>query len=243
MKKLIIIVLALLLAGVGVSLLFFRHTPFHYSGVIEAVQVDVPARLNDLITDIYIDDGSPVKEGEVIARLECKDANLQAAIAEKEFKRAAQLLKTTAGSRENYDLKKHQFDAAVLHQSWCEIKSPLTGKVLYKYYEPGEFIAAGRKLASVADFKNLDVWIYVPHDELARITIGGRVDGYLPETGQRFEGTVLSVNDQAEFTPKNVQTREERTRLVYGVKTRFVNDDKLTLKPGMTLEAEFPDAR
>ena len=63
--------------------------------------------------------------------------------------------------------------------------------------------------------------------------------GYLPETGQHFEGTVLTTDDVAEFTPKNVQTRNERTRLVYGVKTRFHNDERLTLKPGMTLEAQF----
>ena len=59
------------------------------------------------------------------------------------------------------------------------------------------------------------------------------------ETGRYFEGTVLTTDDVAEFTPKNVQTRNERTRLVYGVKTRFHNDERLTLKPGMTLEAQF----
>lgn len=239
MKKTVIIAVVVLAVLVLAALAFFRHTPFHYSGVVEAVEVAVPARLNDTIAELFVDEGSPVKEGQILARLECADTDLKAKIAEIEYKRAAQLLKTTAGSRENYDLKKHQFDQAVLQKSWCEIKSPLTGKVLYKYYEPGEFITAGRKLLTVADLQELDVWIYVPYEDLARISVGQRVRGYLPETGRYFEGTVLTTDDVAEFTPKNVQTRNERTRLVYGVKTRFHNDERLTLKPGMTLEAQF----
>lgn len=239
MKKTVIIAVVVLAVLVLAALAFFRHTPFHYSGVVEAVEVAVPARLNDTIAELFVDEGSPVKEGQILARLECADTDLKAKIAEIEYKRAAQLLKTTAGSRENYDLKKHQFDQAVLQKSWCEIKSPLTGKVLYKYYEPGEFITAGRKLLTVADLQELDVWIYVPYEELARISVGQRVRGYLPETGRYFEGTVLTTDDVAEFTPKNVQTRNERTRLVYSVKTSFHNDERLTLKPGMTLEAQF----
>ena len=66
-----------------------------------------------------------------------------------------------------------------------------------------------------------------------------KVIGYLPEADKTFEGVISTINDEAEFTPKNVQTRKERERLVYGVKTRFVNDENLTLKPGMTLEVSF----
>ena len=55
--------------------------------------------------------------------------------------------------------------------------------------------------------------------------------------------TILAINDEAEFTPKNVQTRRERERLVYGVKTRFQNDNTHTLKSGMTLEVAFEEAQ
>lgn len=239
MKKIILIVVVLLLAAVAAGLLFFRHTPFAYSGVVEAVEVDVPSRLSDTIAELNVQEGSPVKEGEVLARLDCRDTRLKAVIAQKEFKRAETLLKTTAGSRENYDLKKYQNDQAALYESWCDIVSPITGKVLYKYYEPGEFIAAGRKLVTVADMGQVDVWVYVEHNLLARLAVGETVTGLLPETGQQFEGKILSINDEAEFTPKNVQTRKERERLVYGVKTRFDNDAARTLKAGMTLEVAF----
>lgn len=240
MKKIILMTIFILLALVALALLFFRHTPFEYSGVVEAVEVDVPSRLNDTIIALNVQEGSPVAVGETLAVLECKDTALSQAIAEKEFKRAETLLKSTAGSRENYDLKSHQYEQANLHKTWCQITSPINGKVLYKYYEPGEFISAGRKLVTVADLQEMDVWVYVGHNLLAELEINSPVKGYLPETGQTFEGTILSINDEAEFTPKNVQTRKERERLVYGVKTRFKNDARQTLKSGMTLEVTFP---
>ena len=239
MKKRIIIAVVVLLILVIVALTFFRSTPFHYSGVAEAVSVDISARLSDTIQEILVEEGSPVTQGQVVARLTCDAANLKKEITQKEFNRAAQLLKTTAGSKENYDIKKHQYDEASLQQSWCTLTSPLNGQVLYKYYEPNEFISAGRKMLTVANLKELDVWVYVPHDELANLSIGQEVSGYLPEADKTFKGRILAINDQSEFTPKNVQTREERTRLVYGVKTRFENDENLTIKPGMTLETEF----
>jgi HlyD family secretion protein len=66
------------------------------------------------------------------------------------------------------------------------------------------------------------------------------VNGYLPEAGDRaFPGRISVIYSEAEFTPKNVQTRSERTRLVFAVKVSFPNPDE-TLKPGMTVEVELP---
>lgn len=72
---------------------------------------------------------------------------------------------------------------------------------------------------------------------LYRLKIGQRITGILPEASDRtFSGRIIKINEEAEFTPKNVQTRAERTRLVYGVKVRFDNPD-LMLKAGMTIES------
>lgn len=239
MKKRIIFAVVILIILVVAALMFFRRTPFNYSGVAEAVSVDISSRLNDTIAEILVEEGSPVKQGQVLARLTCDEVNLRHKITQTEFNRAAELLKTSAGSQENYDLKKNQYEQATLQKTYCTLTSPLTGQVLYKYYEPQEFITAGKKMFTVADLHELDVWIYVPYSELANLSIGQEVSGYLPDADKTFTGRIIAINNQSEFTPKNVQTREERTRLVYGVKTRFVNDDNLTIKPGMTLETEF----
>lgn len=239
MKKVIISAVIVLLVLVFISLMFFRKTPFNYSGVIEAVEVDVPSRLNDVITKLHVDEGSPVAKGQIVAELECKQVSLDADISYKEYKRAEALLKTSAGPQENYDIKKNRYEQAALAKSWCEVASPLDGKVLYKYYEEGEFAAAGRKILTVANLSGVDAWVYVEHDLLAKLSVGQKVKGHLPETGKDYEGVILAVNDEAEFTPKNVQTQKERQRLVFGIKTRFENDSAQTLKPGMTLEITF----
>ena len=65
-------------------------------------------------------------------------------------------------------------------------------------------------------------YIYVPQPHVARLSPGMALTGYLPELGERaLPGKIIKLSDEAEFTPKNVQTREERTRLVYGVKIEF----------------------
>jgi len=75
---------------------------------------------------------------------------------------------------------------------------------------------------------------------LVRIKPGMAVTGFLPEVkGKKLPGRIARVREEAEFTPKNVQTSEERTRLVYGVKIAFPNPDGL-LKPGMTVEVRLP---
>jgi len=81
----------------------------------------------------------------------------------------------------------------------------------------------------------------VPHDALAALNTGMELKGYLPEAGDReFPGRVSVIQPEAEFTPKNVQTRKERTRLVFAVKVAFPNPDG-TLKPGMTVEVKLPE--
>lgn len=239
MKKIITASVIILIIALAASLLYFRHTPFAYSGVLEAVEADVPARLNDTVSNMYFEEGQSVNAGDILARLDCKETSLAADIAKKQFERAKTLLKTSAGSKENYDVKQNACQQAALRESWCSIASPISGKVLYKYFEDGEFVSAGRKVYTVADLSKIDAWVYVAHDVVAGIKTGAKVKGYLPETGQSFDGTVFTVNDEAEFTPKNVQTRKERTRLVYGVKVRFLNDAQLTLKPGMNIEVTF----
>ncbi|WP_428897581.1 HlyD family secretion protein [Parelusimicrobium proximum] len=237
-KKIIIVAVVVLAILVAVCLIFFRTKPFAYSGVAEAVETDLSARLNEVIEKYYIKEGDDVEAGAKIADLDCKDVFLGADIAEKEYKRVAQMYKAKAASAEEYDLKEYQHKDAQNKKSWCYITSPVKGRILYKYYEEGEFVPAGRKIATVADLSKIDAWFYVEHDKLSSLKINQKITGTLPETGERFDGYIYHINDEAEFTPKQVQTKTERARLVYGIKVRFENKT-LTLKPGMTLEADL----
>jgi HlyD family secretion protein len=93
---------------------------------------------------------------------------------------------------------------------------------------------------AMGDLAN-DVWAYVYVDQplLVQLSLGQEVTGILPELNDKpIPGKIIHIKGEAEFTPKNVQTRKERTRLVYGIKVKFDNTEML-LKPGMPIEVRF----
>ncbi len=122
---------------------------------------------------------------------------------------------------------------------WCDIRSPISGTIITKFKEEGEFVAPGVNIVSIANTENIWAYFYVEHNLINKLKIGDILKCYLPELpGKVFLGRIVKINEEAEFTPKNIQTREERTRLVYGIKVRFNNKDHI-LKSGMVLETSF----
>ena len=100
----------------------------------------------------------------------------------------------------------------------------------------------GTKILTLANIREIWAYIYVPQPLIARLSPGMKVKGYLPELNNReFDGVIMKINDEAEFTPKNVQTQAERERLVFGVKVSFRDSNaEEVLKPGMTIEVVLP---
>ena len=126
-----------------------------------------------------------------------------------------------------------------LKLEWCNITSPIDGMVITKFREVGEVVAPGTVLISVANPYDIWAYFYVPYEMLHQLRVGQFVVGTLPEAPDKtFNGKIIKISEEAEFTPKNVQTSEERMRLVYGVKVKFDNSD-LTLKSGMTIESSL----
>ncbi len=122
---------------------------------------------------------------------------------------------------------------------YATLASPLTGVVLSKNVEPGEFVAAGTPIVTVGDLENVWLRAYINETDLGRVKVGQRVrvsaDTY---PGKRYEGRVSFIASQAEFTPKSVQTEKERVKLVYRVKVDIRNPN-MELKPGMPADAEI----
>lgn len=240
MKKIIPVILALVVGG-AIYLKVRSGEDFRYSGTVEATEIDLSARISGVIASYGAREGEPVKKGQAVAALDCADIKLAAGIAGEDFKRAEELYKGGSVSKENYDQLKYKRDDSALKAGWCSIQSPVTGRLLYAYREKGELVAPGTKLATVADLSEVWAYIYVPHDLLAGLKTGMEVKGFLPEAGDReLPGRISVIYSEAEFTPKNVQTRKERTRLVFAVKVSFPNPEE-TLKPGMTVEVKLPE--
>ena len=122
----------------------------------------------------------------------------------------------------------------------CRLRAPMAGSVEARLVEPGELVRPGMTLLSVIDIDEVEATFYVANAHLDEAEPGRRVevvaDSY---PGRVFEGTIRSVARQAEFTPRNVQTREDRARLVYGVDIVIPNPDGL-LRPGMPVEVTIP---
>lgn len=109
----------------------------------------------------------------------------------------------------------------------CAVTSPVDGTVLTKYAEQGEMAAQGRSLFKVGDLTDMYLRAYITADQLTELKIGQEVKVYADEgkTDRReYRGTVSWISDKAEFTPKTIQTRDERANLVYAVKIAVTND-------------------
>jgi HlyD family secretion protein len=117
------------------------------------------------------------------------------------------------------------------------IVSPISGVVTEKVAEAGELLAAGAPIGEVTNLQDAWLTVYLPEADLARIRYGQPAE-VTTDGGQTGKGKVSFIASQAEFTPKNVQTRDERVKLVFKVKIALENQDGL-FKPGMPAEARL----
>jgi len=178
--------------------------------------------------------------------------------ARTEFDRIERLLGSGTATRKQHDDAKHQYSTATIAVATAEAAqatvraelekidadiarlqrqrqdtsptAPIAGTVTEKYVEAGELLAAGRPIAKIARLDSVWVKVYLPMADFAEIKLGdsAAVD---TEAGATFDGVVTWTSDEAEFTPKNVQTKKARADLVYAVKVSVANPDK-TLKIG-----------
>lgn len=125
--------------------------------------------------------------------------------------------------------------------SKCHIINPLSGTVLVKYAEPGEITGFGKPLYKVADLSTLTLRAYIAGEQLGAVKIGQQVGIFTDGpngTQQEHQGNIQWIASQSEFTPKIIQTKEERVNLVYAVKISIPNKDGV-LKIGMPAEVRL----
>ena len=130
-----------------------------------------------------------------------------------------------------------QIDDQIAHTF---VKSPLTGTVLEKYVEQGEFVSVGKPLFKIADTKTMFIRAYVTSEQLKNVRIGQHVTvmaDYGKGEKKRYSGVITWISNQSEFTPKTIVTDDERADLVYAIKVKFINDGYI--KIGMYGEVKF----
>lgn len=177
------------------------------------------------------------------------DARTRRDVAQQQVKAAAeQVRKLVAGFRpQEIAAAKARRDAAAARIDQVQqqihdasITSPLDGVVTETMVEPGEVVAAGTALAVVTDLDHPWLTAWIGERDLGRVRLGQRAT-VVTDDGQERTGTLGYISSEAEFTPKNVQTRDERVKLVYKVKVFVDNADGL-FKPGMPATAHLETA-
>ncbi len=122
------------------------------------------------------------------------------------------------------------------------LTAPRAGLITQKLVNPGELAVPGAMLLELSDIDTVDLTVYIPETRIGEVMIGYMARVYIDAyDDQQFEGTVTFIAHEAEFTPRNVQTQEERVNLVFAVKISLDNADHL-LKPGMPADAEILSA-
>jgi HlyD family secretion protein len=116
------------------------------------------------------------------------------------------------------------------------ITNPVNGTVLVKYAEPNEITSFGKPLYKIADLSSLELRVYISEPQLPEIKIGQKVSVKIDaeNSTKKYSGIITWIASEAEFTPKIIQTKEERVNLVYAVKVTVKNDG--SLKIGMPAE-------
>ena len=130
-----------------------------------------------------------------------------------------------------------QIDDQIAHTF---VKSPLTGTVLEKYAEQGEFVSAGKPLFKIADTKRMYIRAYITSEQLKNVKLGQKVKVMADYGGgekKQYDGVVTWISSRSEFTPKSIVTEDERADLVYAIKIQFQNDGYA--KIGMYGEVKF----
>jgi HlyD family secretion protein len=192
--------------------------PLTASGTVEVEEIVLAAEAAGRVTDLTVDEGSQVSEGQVVGRL--TDPVL-----------SVQVKQSVA------DAAQQQVTQAQMLR--LELRAPQAGVVQKKIAHRGEFVSPGAPILTVADPSSLKLILYVLEADLGRVAVGQSVSIRADAFSDRvFVGKVRTISTRAEFTPRNVQTQKDRQNLVFGVTVGVPNPDG-ALKAGLPVDATF----
>jgi len=181
-----------------------------------------------------------VKEGAANQKV-LDDASSQVSVLQKQLEALQSTLQNSANSlaAQMNTADVQQLQVIDLLQK-CHISSPISGVVIEKYAQCGEFASTGKPLFKVADISNIYIRAYITGDQLTGLRLGQKMRVFADQGSngrKEYEGTLTWIADKAEFTPKTIQTRDERANLVYAIKVSVKNNG--LIKMGMYGEVDF----
>lgn len=250
----VIVLLVLLLAGGGYwawtsyqGMLKPVSTAITASGSVESKQYQVAGALAGRVTTVAVAEGDQVKAGQTLVTLDASALNLQLEQADQGVAAADAALTKAKSDDVDADIaaaeaRLKQAQAGVelvkVQLGYATIVAPHDGLVVTVTTNVGQNAAPGRTLVTLMDPADSFVRVYVPETQIGRITAGQKASVTTDSSTSTFDGTVSFIASTSEFTPNNIETKDQRVKLVYEVRVR-VADTSGTLKAGMPVAVTF----
>lgn len=225
MKKKPILILALVLFIAYGVFQFWQGKHLRLTGTLEMTEHSLGARVPSRLEKLFVDEGDAVKQGELVATLDRYDQ------AKRDFDRVEGIYKAGGATQQEYEEAKLTLEDQ-------QIVSPVDGVVLLKVREAGEVLTAGSVVVVVGDDKELWVRVYVPEGLVNRVKVGQTASLKFDGVKKEFKGHVSYVAPQAEFTPRNVQTPEERVTQTFAVKV-ILDEKDPSLRAGVAADVKL----
>jgi HlyD family secretion protein len=217
---------------------FTRATPLFQRKTISAEEYDATRAAHDMAAERHkqaVEQLKLVEEGPRIEQIRQARSALAQAQAQYDLVKNGPRKEDIEQGRARVEQARAALELAKTQLSYATVFSPLTGVVLSKNIEPGEYVAPGTPVVTVGDLVHVWLRAYIEGPDLERIAVGQKAR-ITTDTGGTFEGHISFIAQEAEFTPKNVQTQKERVKLVYRIKIDILNP-QMKLKPGMPADA------
>ena len=218
------------------------------SGRIEAYEYHAGTKVAGKVAEVYVDEGQDVTVGQKIARIESKQiaaalaqARSRFKLAEMEYQDNKRLFAKKAISRlmlnryeKEYVVSREALIAAEANFQDTVIVSPTDGTIVTKIVRPGEVVAVGAPIVSVVNLDKLYFQIFLATDWAGKVNLNDDVHIF-PDalTDDTFIAKVSNIAPKAQFTPKNVETKSQRAKLVFRIKCDITKNPEHKLKPGM----------
>lgn len=215
-----------------------------YSGTVESESFNISTEVGGKISDITISEGSLVKAGEKVAQIDTKFYELQKAQAEGALKIAnakqseiSDIARNTLKDQAQGAVEQAQaaVDLAQLQIDKASITTAAEGVVTEVFVHKGELVSSGMNIAKFTDNKNKYVNIYVEESNRNKVKVGNSLD--IKVNDRTEKGKVIYVSPESEFTPKNVETRDEKEKTLFGVKIKL--EDNSQAVPGMMVDVNL----
>jgi len=190
-------------------------------------------------------------ERKVVAEKDRDAARLHYDTARANLEAADAIVKQAQGNLGKIEASRHEVAAlkaqveqtremlnqVVIQRSYTELRAPFAGIITSRNCEPGEVVTPTREVLTISDLSSMDLKIFVEETEIGKVKPGQKVDVKIDTfPGRIFPGVISYISPVGEFTPKIIQTRKERVKLVYLVKVKIPNPD-LSLKTGLPADA------